>query len=92
MVPEKDRILYTVSDVAQMLGISDSAIRMHVFRKTSFLPEPLRIGTKRLLWTREQLDAHFRALTPPPTPPPTEKKVGRPTKRESMRRSTKPIL
>ena len=84
MVQGHERILYTVSDISKMLGISDSAVRMHVFRKTAFLPEPLRIGTKRLVWTREQLEAHFRALTPPPVSPPVPKKLGRPTKRQAL--------
>ena len=92
MVREHERILYTVSDIAGMLGISDAAVRMHVFRRTDFLPEPIRAGTKRLVWTREQLEKHFRSLTPAPTSPPTEKKLGRPTKRESLRKSTKPKL
>jgi predicted DNA-binding transcriptional regulator AlpA len=91
MVQGHERILYTVSDISSMLGISDSAVRMHVFRKTAFLPEPLRIGTKRLVWTREQLEAHFRSLTPPPAPPPPTKKLGRPTKRDSLKKTTQPI-
>ena len=91
MVQGHERILYTVSDISSMLGISDSAVRMHVFRRTAFLPEPLRMGTKRLVWTREQLEAHFRALTPPPAPPPATKKLGRPTKRDSLKKITNPI-
>jgi len=76
MVQGHERILYTVSDISSMLGISDSAVRMHVFRKTAFLPEPLRIGTKRLVWTREQLEAHFRSLTPPQRLLPPQKNWG----------------
>lgn len=88
MLPKnKEKILYTVQDLAQMTGLSDSAVRMHVFRKTTFLPEPLRIGTKRLVWTREQLEEHFRALTPPPATPPATKKFGRPTKRQTLART-----
>ncbi len=83
---QKEKILYTVQDVAQMMGISDSAIRMHLWRQTGFLPEPLRLGTKRLVWTREQLDAHFRSLTPPPSPPPASKRMGRPSKRQTLAR------
>ena len=84
---QKEKILFTVQDVAQMMGMSDSAIRMHLFRKTGFLPAPISIGTKKLFWTREQLEAHFRSLTPPPSPPPSPKKTGRPTKRESLAKS-----
>ena len=81
---QKEKILYTVQDVAQMMGMSDSAIRMHLFRKTGFLPAPISIGTKKLFWTREQLESHFRALTPPPVPPSFPKKTGRPTKRQAL--------
>ena len=84
---QKEKLLYTVSDVAQMMGMSDSAVRMHLWRQTGFLPEPIRMGTKRLVWTREQLDAHFRSLTPPPSPPPPPKKTGRPTKRQALARA-----
>lgn len=84
---QKEKILFTVQDVAQMMGMSDSAIRMHLFRKTGFLPEPIHVGTKKLVWTREQLEAHFRSLTPPPSPPPSPKKTGRPTKRQSLARA-----
>ena len=88
MKPEfqKEKILYTVQDLAQMMGMSDSAIRMHLFRRTGFLPEPIHIGTKKLVWTQEQLETHFRALTPPPFTPPSPKKPGRPSKRESLAR------
>lgn len=82
---EKAKILYTVQDVAQMMGMSDSAIRMHLFRQSGFLPTPIRVGTKKLVWTREQLEAHFRSLTPcSPTPAP--RKIGRPTKRVQLAR------
>ena len=84
---QKEKLLYTVFDIAQMLRTSDSAVRMHLSRKTGLLPEPIRIGTKRLVWTREQLEDHFRSLTPPPSPPPPLKKTGRPTKRQALARA-----
>ena len=84
---QKEKILFTVQDVAQMMGMSDSAIRMHLFRKTGFLPEPIHVGTKKLVWTREQLENHFRSLTPPPSSPPAPKKTGRPTKRTQLARA-----
>jgi len=83
------KMLYTIRDIANMLGVSENAIRQHLFRKTGFLPEPIRLATKKLLWTDEQLRAHFRALTPPPSPPPIAKKIGRPTKREALARNFK---
>jgi len=84
---QKEKILFTVQDVARMMGMSDSAIRMQLFRKTGFLPEPIRLGTRKLIWTREQLETHFRALTPPSSPSPPPKKTGRPTKRQSLARA-----
>ena len=82
---EKEKILYTVQDVAQMMGMSDSAIRMHLFRQSGFLPTPIRVGTKKMIWTREQLEAHFRSLTPSSSNP-ALKKIGRPTKRVQLAR------
>lgn len=81
---QKEKILFTVQDIAHELSMSDSAIRMHVHRRTGLLPEPIQVGTRKLFWTREQLESHFRALTPPPVPPPFPKKTGRPSKRESL--------
>jgi predicted DNA-binding transcriptional regulator AlpA len=86
---EKAKILYTVQDVAQMMGMSDSAIRMHLFRKSGFLPAPIRVGTKKLIWTREQLETHFRSLTPY-SPNPAPKKIGRPSKRVQLARQQVP--
>lgn len=86
----KSKILYTVQDVAQMMGMSDSAIRMHLFRKTGFLPTPIRVGTKKLIWTREQLEEHFRSLTPSSSSNPAPKKIGRPTKRVQLARQRVP--
>lgn len=83
--PSPQKILFSVRDVALMCDVSEAAVRMHVIRRTGFLPEPIKTGTKRLYWTFEQLTAHFRSLTPPPSPPPSPKKTGRPTtKRESL--------
>lgn len=84
MRPENgnSKILYTIRDIAMMLGVSENAIRQHLFRKTGFLPEPIRLSTKKLLWTDEQLREHFRKLTPPPVAPVA--KIGRPTKREAL--------
>ncbi len=86
---EKAKILYTVQDVAQMMGMSDSAIRMHLFRQSGFLPTPIRVGTKKMIWTREQLEEHFRSLTPS-SPNPGPKKIGRPTKRVQLARQRVP--
>ena len=88
MMPlQKEKLLYTTPDIAQMLNMSDSAVRMHLHRKTGLLPEPLRTGTKRLVWTREQLEDHFRSLIPAPSAPPVPKKTGRPTKRQALARA-----
>ena len=81
------KMLYTIRDIAIMLGVSENAIRQHLFRQTGFLPEPIRLATKKLIWTDEQLREHFRALTPPSSPTPIAKKIGRPTKRESLARN-----
>jgi hypothetical protein len=89
MIPAmpKEKILFDVADLAQVLSMSDAAVRMHHHRRTGFLPEPLRTGTRRLYWSKEQLEAHFRAMTPPPSPPPATKKIGRPTKRQALAKS-----
>jgi len=81
------KILFSVRDVALMCDVSEAAVRMHILRRTGFLPEPIKTGTKRLYWTFEQLTAHFRAMTPPPSPPPPSKRTGRPSKRESIARA-----
>ncbi len=86
---EKAKVLYIVQDVAQMMGMSDSAIRMHLFRQSGFLPTPIRVGTKKLIWTQEQLEAHFRSLTPS-SPHPAPQKIGRPTKRVQLARQRVP--
>ena len=78
------KILFSVRDVALMCDVSEAAVRMHILRRTGFLPEPIKTGTKRLYWTFEQLTAHFRAMTPPPSPPPAPKRTGRPSKRQSL--------
>ncbi len=80
----KEKLLYTVQDIANELSMSDSAIRMHVHRRTGLLPEPMHVGTRKLFWSREQLESHFRALTPPPLPLPSPKKTGRPSKRQAL--------
>ena len=85
--PSPQKILFSVRDVALMCDISEAAVRMHITRGTGFLPEPIKTGTKRLYWTFEQLTAHFRAMTPPPSPPPATKKTGRPTKRQALARA-----
>jgi hypothetical protein len=85
--PSPQKILYSVRDVALICDVSEAAVRMHVIRRTGFLPEPIKTGTRRLYWTFEQLTAHFRALTPPPSPPPPPKKTGRPTKRQALARA-----
>jgi hypothetical protein len=82
--PSPQKILFSVRDVALMCDVSEAAVRMHITRRTGFLPEPIKTGTKRLYWTNEQLMAHFRAMTPPPSPPPTTKKTGRPSKRQAL--------
>ena len=81
---DRQKMLYTIRDIAAMLGVSENAIRQHIFRQTGFLPIPIRLSTKKLIWTDEQLREHFRSLTPPPNVPPTKKKIGRPTKREAL--------
>lgn len=81
---QKEKILYSVRDLAAMIDTSESAIRMHLFRKTGFIPEPIKTGGKRLFWTFDQLVAHFQAMVPPPSPPPAPKKTGRPTKRSQI--------
>ena len=83
---DRQKMLYTIRDIAAMLGVSENAIRQHIFRQTGFLPHPIRLATKKLVWTDEQLREHFRSLTPPPNIPPTKKKIGRPTKREALLR------
>ena len=85
--PSPQKILFSVRDVARMCDVSEAAVRMHITRRTGFLPEPIKTGTKRLYWTYEQLTLHFRAITPPPSPPPTTKKTGRPTKRTQLARA-----
>lgn len=87
--PSSQKILYSVRDVSLMCDVSEAAVRMHITRRTGFLPEPIKTGTKRLYWTYEQLTAHFRSLTPPPSPPPASKKTGRPTKRESLAKAAR---
>lgn len=88
---EKNKLLYTIRDIAGMLGVSENAIRQHLFRKTGFLPEPIRLATRKIVWTGEQLMDHFRSITPPPSPPPasSEKKLGRPTKRQALAKAQK---
>lgn len=82
---QKEKLLYTVKDLAQMLDIGENAIRNHLFRKTGLLPEPISVSCRKIFWSYEQLIAHFRSLTPPPvTQQNIEKKIGRPKKRESL--------
>ena len=82
---KKEKILCSVQDVASMCGTSESAVRMHVWRRSGFLPEPIKTGTKRLYWTLEQLTEHFRSMVPTPlSHPPSPKKTGRPTKRQAL--------
>lgn len=84
---QKEKILYSVRDLAAMTDTSESAIRMHLYRKTGFIPEPIKTGGKRLFWTFDQLVAHFQTMVPAPSPPPAQKKTGRPTKRQSLARA-----
>lgn len=72
------KFLFSVRDMTLRCDVSEVAVRMHFTRRTGFLPEPIKTGTKRHYWTSEQLTAHFRSLTPPPSPPPPLKKTGRP--------------
>ena len=87
---EKSKILYTIRDLALMIGISDNAIRQHIFRRTGFLPEPIRIGTRQLLWTQEQLIEHFRGLVPKADSLKINQKKGRPTKRHALNNGNTP--
>ena len=80
----KEKILYDIRDMAEMLNVGENAIRNHVFRRTGLLPSPIRTQSRKLYWTYEQLVEHFRAITPLPSPPPAEKKIGRPTKRQAL--------
>ena len=84
---KKEKILYSVQDVASVCGVSEAAVRMHVYRRSGFLPEPIRSGTKRLYWTWDQLNEHFRSMVPPASPPLSATKMGRPSKRQALARA-----
>jgi hypothetical protein len=54
---QKEKLLYTVRDIALMLGVGENAIRNHIFRKSGFLPEPIRAtGSKKVCWGSSSKD------------------------------------
>jgi len=43
-----------VPQVAQMLGMTETALRAHVYRRTSSVPAPFKLGRK-LAWRRDSV-------------------------------------
>lgn len=54
----QSEVLY-VPQVAQLLGITDAALRAHVYRKSNAVPVAFRLGRK-LAWRRESVQEFLR--------------------------------
>lgn len=70
------RKVYYVPDVAEILGMTESAIRCHIQRRSTSIPSWIRIG-KRICWRRQDIEEWLATKQASPTHP--QRKRGRPS-------------
>jgi predicted DNA-binding transcriptional regulator AlpA len=90
------KALLTVKDLAVIFQTSESSIRMAMYRKRwDCIPPPMEMG-KRRYWKESQVEAWFakkvelankKAFASPP-----QKKLGRPTKAQTIRKENTPTM
>lgn len=89
---------YFIAEVAEILGISVASVQAHLARKRfDTVPAPTKLG-RRLAWPVAVMDAFIKAkiedcqqgrikAEPVPASVILPKKIGRPSKREALRKA-----